>query len=44
MPLEYVKDMPDELYIRWRAYFKWKAVQKRHAQDVANMRAARAGR
>lgn len=33
--------MPAEEYVRWRAYFTWRQVQRQHAQDVADMRAAR---
>jgi hypothetical protein len=36
-----VQQLGYEEYIRWRAYTAWRNVQRRHAQDVAAMRAGR---
>lgn len=33
--------MPYEEYVRFQSYFAWRAKQRQHAQDVAEMRAAR---
>ena len=39
--VDYVEAMPHDRYVRWRAYMVWRAAQQQHAQDVADMRAAR---
>jgi hypothetical protein len=34
-----IEAMPHAHYIRWRAYMKWRAVQREHAANVAAARA-----
>ena len=42
--LDRIETMPHDQYIRWRAYMAWRAVQREHQRDVADMRARRAVR
>ena len=39
--LDEFADMPHDHYVRWKAYLHWRNVQRRHAADVAEMRAGR---
>lgn len=39
--LDHVEAMPNDRYVRWRAFMAWRDVQRAHARDVAEMRNAR---
>jgi len=39
--LDVINAMPHDEYIRWRAYWTWRHVQREHQRDVAEMRARR---
>ncbi len=39
--LDVFEAMPHDQYVRWRSYLRWRAVQRQHQRDVAEMRANR---